>query len=92
MADISPLIKSSIPEALFRQYLTAAMELAHAEPEDDSNWFAEIPAFAGLWGEGSDAASALADLRSALEEWSLLKIRDEDRDLPVVAGINLNGR
>lgn len=84
-----PLLRKTIPEALFRRYMNAAMHRAHAELEDGV-WFAEIPGFSGLWGEGQNKEAALSDLSEALDDWLILKIEDEDRDLPLLENMNLN--
>jgi predicted RNase H-like HicB family nuclease len=84
-----PILRKAIPEILFRRYIEGVMTMARVESED-SKWFAEIPGFTGVWGEGDTQEQALEDLKDGLDDWLILKIEDEDRDLPVIAGIDLN--
>lgn len=88
-ADV-PVVKKVIPEALFAKYMSLANRLAITSRIDDGGYFAEIPGFFGLWGDGVDEVSAREDLSDALEDWLLLKIGDGDRDLPILGGVDLN--
>jgi predicted RNase H-like HicB family nuclease len=70
-------------------YLDAAMHRATYEQlEDDEGWFATIPEFRGLWASGKTVESARDELRSALEGWIILALREGER-LPVLDGTNI---
>lgn len=79
-----------LPTQLIGRYVDRAMLRAETKQYPDGNWFAEIPGFHGIWGSQSSEEAAFTELRETLHEWVLLKIRDKDRDLPVVDSINLN--
>ena len=54
--------------------------------------FGEIPGFRGLWANAKTLESCRDELKSVLEDWLIIKLRNNDSDLPVVEGINLNPR
>jgi predicted RNase H-like HicB family nuclease len=56
---------------------------------EDGRYFASIPGFKGLWADGDTTKQCLTELRTALEEWLVVALR-EDEELPELAGINLN--
>lgn len=75
---------------MLTDYFDAAMRHAVYETmEDDEGWFATIPDFPGLWASEKTVEATRADLRSALEDWILLGLR-QGEPLPVVDGIDLN--
>ena len=61
----------------------------HRELED-GRLFAEIPGFPGVWASDRDLGACITQLRDALFDWLVLKIEQNDRNIPVVAAINLN--
>jgi predicted RNase H-like HicB family nuclease len=65
------------------------MSLAQVEKMEDARYFASIPDFKGLWADGDTSKECLIQLRSALEEWLVVGLR-EDEELPELAGISLN--
>ena len=73
---------------MFIEYMNKAMEKAEYKQLEDGTWFAEIPGFEGVWGNGKTVEEACKDLWEVLEEWILLKIHDGDV-LPVMGGIEL---
>lgn len=79
-----------LPTQLIERYVKRAMIRAEAKQYPDGTWFAEIPGFPGVWASDPSEEAALEELRDTLHEWVLLKIRDRDRDLPMVDSINLN--
>jgi predicted RNase H-like HicB family nuclease len=79
-----------LPTQLIGRYVDRAMLRAETKQYPDGEWFAEIPGFPGVWGSQPSEEAAVVELRETLHEWVLLKIRDKDRDLPVVDSINLN--
>ena len=79
-----------LPEQLIEGYLNEALKGAEVKHLDDGNLFAEIPGFHGVWASAQDLATCGVQLREALFDWLVLKIEQDDRDIPVIAGINLN--
>jgi len=55
---------------------------------DDQTWFAEIPGFDGVWANVSTVEACRSELLEVLEEWLILKIRDQD-PIPTVEGLDL---
>ena len=78
-----------IPMTLFDRYVAAVAQQVNCVCEDN-HFYCDAIGFSGVWGEGDSAEAALNDFREALEEWVLIKVEDGDKDLPVVAGIDLN--
>jgi predicted RNase H-like HicB family nuclease len=72
-------------------FLNAAMKQAKVELlEDEGKFYGEIPACPGVWAVGKTESECLDDLRSVLEEWTLFKLRDGDKDFPLLDNMNLN--
>jgi predicted RNase H-like HicB family nuclease len=70
-------------------YLDAAMHRATYELlEDGEGWFATIHDFPGLWASGKSVEDTRSELRSALEGWIVLALRQGER-LPILDGNNL---
>ena len=74
--------------------LTAYIEkaLAHAifEGPEDGQWYGEIPLCPGVWATGTSQEACRKELQEVLEEWLVLKLRDNDPDIPVIDGVCLN--
>jgi predicted RNase H-like HicB family nuclease len=79
-----------LPAQLIGRYVNRAMRRAEVKPYPDGTWFAEIPGFRGVWANEASEGETLSELEETLHEWILLKIQDQDRDLPVVDSIDLN--
>lgn len=69
-----------------------AKALAHAifDGSGDGQWYGEIPLCPGVWATGDSQEACGKELQDVLEEWLLLKLRDNDPDIPVIDGIGLN--
>lgn len=75
---------------MLTEYIEAAMKRAHYEiMEDDEGYWGEIPGFQGVWANEENLAKCQSELKSALEDWLLFRIR-RDLEIPVVDKINLN--
>jgi predicted RNase H-like HicB family nuclease len=81
---------SHLPMQLIEKYANFAVRHAVLEQVEDGGWFATIPGFRGVWAKGSTEQETLALLREIVEDWTVLKVREQDRDLPEVEEINLN--
>ena len=79
-----------LPMQLIRQYAEAAARRAVTRGLEDGSWFAEIEGFPGVWASEPSQKQVLDVLEEVVYEWVLLKIRDEDRDLPVLESLDLN--
>ena len=70
------------------EYVSKAIARAQYKKLDDSSWFGEIPGFDGVWANASTVEECRKELIEVLEEWLLLKIRDND-PIPPVEGVEL---
>ncbi len=71
------------------QYIEAALKKAEYKKLDDGTWFGEIPGFAGVWANGTTVEECRNELSEVLEEWVMLKIRDND-PIPEIDGMKLS--
>jgi predicted RNase H-like HicB family nuclease len=65
------------------EYIRAALKKANYKKLEDDSWFAEIPGFQGVWANGESVEECRHELCEVIEEWLMLKIRDND-PIPVV--------
>ena len=70
------------------EYTQKALEKAVYKKLDDGTWFAEIPGFKGVWSNGNTVEECRTELLDVLEEWLILKLRDND-PIPEVEGVDL---
>ena len=70
------------------EYTQKALEKAEYKKLDDGTWFAEIPGFEGVWANANTVEECRTELLEVLEEWLILKIRDND-PIPEVEGVTL---
>lgn len=73
---------------MFLDYVDAAIKKAEYKKLEDNTWFGEIPGFSGVWANSSSVESCRSELLEVLEEWILIKIKDND-PLPTVDGANI---
>lgn len=73
---------------MLSQYMSRALERATYKQLDDRTWFAEIPGFTGVWAHAPTVETCRSELLEVLEEWLLLKLRDQD-PIPAVEGIEI---
>lgn len=78
-----------IPTVIVDEYLDKAIDRASFEKLSDGTWYAEIEGFKGLWASGYDQDACRRTLREVLVDWLSQKLRDADRDIPELDGINL---
>lgn len=70
---------------MMAQYIQAALETAEYKKLDDGSWFASVPDVEGVWANGITVEQCRRELVEVLEEWLLLKVRDNE-PLPVIQG------
>jgi len=73
---------------MLNQYIEKALERAEYKRLDDQTWFAKIPGFTGVWANARTVEICRKELLEVLEEWVLLKLRDND-PIPVIDGIEI---
>ena len=74
---------------MLTSYIHEAMKRASYKLLEDGTHFAEIPELPGVWASGDTLETCLQELQEVLEDWLLLKLRDDDDDIPALAGISL---
>ena len=74
---------------MFAEYLDKAMQGAEYELIEDGTYFGSIPGFPGVWGNAKTLEACRRDLLGALEGWLLLKLWDNDDDIPVLGKLSL---
>lgn len=82
-----------LPEQIVQRYIAEAIKLANVRKLDDGSFFAEIPDFVGVWASNPDLSCCGAELRDVLFDWLVIKIEQNDRDIPIlpaIPDINLN--
>ncbi len=79
-----------LPEQLIDRYIREAEKLVALKTLEDGSWFAEIPGFDGVWASDEELTKCVAQLRDVLLDWLIIKIEQNDRDIPVLADIRLN--
>ena len=53
-------------------------EVAYYKKLDDGTYFGEIPGLRGVWANSKNLEDCREELRSALEDWVLFKLKDGD--------------
>ena len=74
---------------MLTEYLNAALKKAEYKKIDDGTWYADIPGFIGVWANADSVEGCRSELREVLEEWLILKIRDEDL-IPTINGFGIH--
>ena len=87
VADIGSLPR--LPMQLIEKYADIAIRHATLKRYPDG-WFAAIPGFQGVWAKERTEEQTLEVLKEVVLDWTLLKIENQDNDLPVVEEIDLN--
>ncbi|MGH9960745.1 MAG: type II toxin-antitoxin system HicB family antitoxin [Pyrinomonadaceae bacterium] len=73
---------------MLTRYIQEAMSKARYKILEDGTYFGEIPGLAGVWANERSLERCRAVLQEVLEDWLLLKLRDND-SIPQLGRINL---
>ena len=73
---------------MFSKYVDAALRKDEYKKIEDGTWFAEIPGFEGVWANANTVEECRGELVEVLEEWLILKIRDND-PIPTVNNLQI---
>lgn len=84
------VLTKHIPQQFVEKYRRAVMKRVEQRRLEDGTWYADIPGFEGVWANEETLQDCLNVLDEVLLDWLLLKIENEDRDIPVIEGIDLN--
>jgi len=63
---------------MLSRYIREAMTRARYRILDDGTYFGEVPGLAGVWANTRSLERCRSELQEVLEEWLLLKLRDND--------------
>jgi predicted RNase H-like HicB family nuclease len=74
---------------MLTRYIHEAMKRARFRTLDNGTCFGEIPGLAGVWANEPTAKTCREVLQEVLEEWLVLKIRDND-PIPRLGRISLS--
>jgi predicted RNase H-like HicB family nuclease len=70
------------------KYIQKALDRAQYKLLDDGTWFVDIPGFQGVWANKPNVEECRQELVEVLEEWLILKIRDQDL-IPIIEGVGI---
>ena len=73
---------------MITEYIQEAMKLAKYKILEDGSYYGEITQLSGVWADGLTLEECSKVLSEVLEEWILLKLRDNE-DIPSLGGISL---
>ena len=73
---------------MLSEYIQKALEIARYKVLEDGTWFSEIPGFEGVWANAATVEECRHELMEVLEEWLVLKIRDQDA-IPEIEGVGI---
>ena len=71
------------------EYFDAAMKKAEYEIIEDATFWGHIPGFQGVWANEPTLEACRNELKSVLEDWILVKLWDNDDDIPVIGKMYL---
>ncbi len=63
---------------MLTRYIQAAMNKVRYEILEDGTYYGEIPPCRGVWANARTLEACRQELQEVLEEWLLLKIKDDD--------------
>ena len=70
-------------------YINEAMKCATYKILEDDTLFGEIPQPQGVWANADSLEDCRRELQEVLEEWLVLKLRDNDDDIPAIGGVSV---
>lgn len=72
------------------QFKNRAIRKAQFEVLEDGSIYGEIPECLGVWAKARTQRKCREELKEILSEWVDVKLKDRDRDFPIIEGVNLN--
>ena len=73
---------------MLTRYIREAMKRARYKTLQNGDYFGHIPGLAGVWANEPTLDQCREVLQEVLEEWLVLKIRDND-PIPRIGGVSL---
>jgi len=63
---------------MLTEFISKKLRAARYKKLDDGTYFGEIPGLRGVWANSKNLEDCREELRSALEDWVLFKLKDGD--------------
>ena len=63
---------------MLTEFIAKQLKRARYKLLKDGTYFGEIPGLKGVWGNAKNLESCREELRSAIEDWLLFKLKDGD--------------
>ena len=63
---------------MLTEFIAKQLKRAQYKLLKDRTYFGEIPGLKGVWGNAKNLESCREELRSAIEDWLLFKLKDGD--------------
>ena len=63
---------------MLSEYIAKKLQTAHYKLLPDDTYFGEIPGLKGVWANHKKLEACRQELKSALEDWILFKIKEGD--------------
>lgn len=64
---------------MLSQYIQKKLKVAQYKILKNGAYFSEIPGLRGVWGNGKNLEDCRGELQEVLEDWLLLKIRNQEK-------------
>ncbi len=64
---------------MFSEYIAKKLKEAKYKLLKDGTYFGEIPGLRGVWANAKNLADCRKGLQEVIEDWALLKIRDNEK-------------
>ena len=72
------------------QFKNYAIRKARFEVLEDGSIYGEIPDCPGVWAKARTQRACREELKEILSEWVDVKLKDGDKDFPIMEGVDLN--
>jgi len=72
------------------QFKHQALKRARFEDLEDGSIYGEIPECPGVWAKAKTQRACREELKEVLSEWIDVKLKDGDKDFPIMEGVDLN--
>lgn len=72
------------------QFKHHALKRARFEDLEDGSIYGEIPECPGVWAKAKTQRVCREELKEVLSEWIDVKLKDGDKDFPIMEGVDLN--
>ena len=64
---------------MLSEFIAKKLKQAKYKLLKDGSYFGEVPGLKGVWANASNLEDCRKDLQEVLEDWLLLKVRDQEK-------------